>query len=126
MVNALLCELDGVTSRGLVYVIATTSRPEMLDPALLRPGRIAKDIYCGQPTLQERYDFLSSKVDLSTAELQNLSACTQNSSYADLEVLVDNAKLQVATKETKLSSAIWDCVQPITKAGQQEVTDDIF
>ncbi|RQM29356.1 hypothetical protein B5M09_011847 [Aphanomyces astaci] len=47
VVNQLLTFLDGVESRQGVYVLAATSRPDMIDPALLRPGRLDKSLYCG-------------------------------------------------------------------------------
>lgn len=40
------------------YVLAATSRPDMIDPALLRPGRLDKSLYCGFPTQPERLDIL--------------------------------------------------------------------
>ena len=48
VVNQLLTFLDGVEGRSGVYVLAATSRPDMIDPALLRPGRLDKQLYCGE------------------------------------------------------------------------------
>ena len=47
VVNQLLTFLDGVESRGTVFVLAATSRPDLVDPALLRPGRLDKHVLCG-------------------------------------------------------------------------------
>jgi peroxin-1 len=47
VVNQLLTFLDGVEGLVGVYVLAATSRPDMIDPALLRPGRLDKQLYCG-------------------------------------------------------------------------------
>ncbi|KAF1329603.1 Peroxisome biogenesis factor, partial [Globisporangium splendens] len=58
LVNQLLTFLDGVEGRKGVYVLAATSRPDMIDPALLRPGRLDKSLYCGFPTEEERVDIL--------------------------------------------------------------------
>lgn len=49
MVNQLLTQLDGVEGLDGVYVLAATSRPDLIDPALLRPGRLDKCLYCGMP-----------------------------------------------------------------------------
>ena len=49
VVNQLLTQLDGVEGLDGVYVLAATSRPDLIDPALLRPGRLDKCLYCGIP-----------------------------------------------------------------------------
>jgi peroxin-1 len=54
VVNQLLTQLDGVEALTGVYVLAATSRPDLIDPALLRPGRLDKLLYCGMPSLEER------------------------------------------------------------------------
>ncbi|KAJ8658799.1 hypothetical protein O0I10_005525 [Lichtheimia ornata] len=59
VVNTLLTELDGVENRSQVYVIAATNRPDMIDPAMLRPGRLDKLLYVELPTPGERFDILS-------------------------------------------------------------------
>lgn len=50
--NQFLCYLDGVSSIDGVFIVAASSRPEMIDPALLRPGRIDKHIYLEYPNEQ--------------------------------------------------------------------------
>ena len=55
VVNQLLTQLDGVESISSVYVLAATSRPDLIDPALLRPGRLDKCLYCGIPSEEDRY-----------------------------------------------------------------------
>ena len=65
VVNQLLTLLDGVESKaakGNVYVVAATSRPETLDPALLRPGRLEKHVYVGLPESNEEYNDLLLKI----------------------------------------------------------------
>ncbi|KAI9320627.1 P-loop containing nucleoside triphosphate hydrolase protein [Dichotomocladium elegans] len=59
VVNTLLTELDGVENRSQVYVIAATNRPDMIDPAMLRPGRLDKLLYVELPTPAERLDILT-------------------------------------------------------------------
>ncbi|KAK2591124.1 Ribosome biogenesis ATPase rix7 [Conoideocrella luteorostrata] len=58
VVNALLTELDGAQDRSGVYVIGTTNRPEMIDEAILRPGRLGNQIFIDLPTPAERVDIL--------------------------------------------------------------------
>lgn len=59
VVNALLAELDGVQERAGVYVIGTTNRPDMIDPAMLRPGRLSVRLFLDLPTADERVEILS-------------------------------------------------------------------
>ena len=54
VVNALLAEMDGVDQRRSVYVIAATNRPDIIDPAMLRGGRLDKLLYVPLPSPQER------------------------------------------------------------------------
>lgn len=54
MVNTLLTELDGLSNRKDVYVIAATNRPDMIDPAMCRPGRLDKLLYVDLPNAGER------------------------------------------------------------------------
>ena len=68
VVNQLLTFLDGVEDRTGVYVMAATSRPDMIDPALLRPGRLDKSLYCGFPDEKERisiFETVATKMGLS-------------------------------------------------------------
>ncbi|RGP61806.1 hypothetical protein FLONG3_10428 [Fusarium longipes] len=58
VVNALLSELDGVEDRTGVYVIGTTNRPDMIDPAMLRPGRLNVRLFLDLPSPDERVDIL--------------------------------------------------------------------
>lgn len=58
MVNTLLTELDGLDARKSVYVIAATNRPDMIDPAMVRPGRLDKLLYVDLPSADERVDIM--------------------------------------------------------------------
>ena len=53
-VNQLLTQMDGTDSRGAVFVLAATNRPDMIDPALLRPGRLDKTLYVPLPDASGR------------------------------------------------------------------------
>lgn len=94
VVNTLLTELDGVENRSQVYVIAATNRPDMIDPAMLRPGRLDKLLYVELPTPGERFDILtklSSKTPLgSDVDLQEVANDTRCEGFsgADLASLV--------------------------------------
>ncbi|EEY70091.1 peroxisome biogenesis factor, putative [Phytophthora infestans T30-4] len=103
LVNQLLTFLDGVEARKGVYVLAATSRPDMIDPALLRPGRLDKSLYCGFPNEEERLDILravSKDMELSHEALEYLSEIARASksahfSGADLQAIIYSAQLEL-------------------------------
>ncbi|KAK8138511.1 Peroxisome biosynthesis protein PAS1 [Apiospora sp. TS-2023a] len=103
VVNQLLTQMDGAEGLSGVYVLAATSRPDLIDPALLRPGRLDKSLLCDFPDLEDRIDILralGSKVKLSEEitqsgeALQELGRRTEGFSGADLQALVSNAQLE--------------------------------
>jgi len=99
VVNQMLCHLDGVEGRSEVYVLAASSRPDLIDPALLRPGRLDKSLYCGFPDKKERLGILkalSRKLELGEqTDLKYIAARTPNYSGADLKGLLNDAQLVV-------------------------------
>ena len=60
VVNQLLTEMDGLDSRRSVFVIAATNRPELIDPAMMRPGRLDKFLYVPLPTPEDRVSILKA------------------------------------------------------------------
>lgn len=99
VVNTLLTELDGLNDRQGIFVVGATNRPDMIDPAMLRPGRLDKTLYIELPTAEERLEILrtlvkanktplSSDVDLNV--IANHQKC-RNFSGADLSLLVREA-----------------------------------
>ncbi|KAF3833810.1 hypothetical protein F7725_025014, partial [Dissostichus mawsoni] len=98
VVNQLLTQLDGVEGLQGVYVLAATSRPDLIDPALLRPGRLDKSLYCPPPDLEDRVEILralSSGVALAAdVDLDQLAAATEQFTGADLKALLYNAQLE--------------------------------
>lgn len=72
VVNTLLTELDGLDSRKAVYVIAATNRPDMIDPAMVRPGRLDKLLYVDLPSADERVEIVRTlvrKVPFASTEI---------------------------------------------------------
>jgi len=62
VVNTLLTELDGLEARKSVYVIAATNRPDMIDPAMVRPGRLDKLLYVDLPSSLEQVEIFRTLV----------------------------------------------------------------
>ncbi|KAF0024772.1 hypothetical protein F2P81_023574 [Scophthalmus maximus] len=98
VVNQLLTQLDGVEGLQGVYVLAASSRPDLIDPALLRPGRLDKSLYCPPPDLESRVEILralSTGIPLAAGvDLEQLAAGTEQFTGADLKALLYNAQLE--------------------------------
>ena len=98
--NQLLVEMDGFESNEGVILVAATNRPDVLDPALLRPGRFDRQVVVPSPDLRGREHILkvhSRKTPLSPeVNLETLARGTPGFSGADLENLVNEAALQAA------------------------------
>ncbi|AIF69139.1 ATPase AAA [Palaeococcus pacificus DY20341] len=97
LINQLLTEMDGIEENSGVVVIAATNRPDILDPALLRPGRFDRLILVPAPDEKARLEILkvhTRNVPLAKdVDLKELAKKTQGYSGADLEALVREAAL---------------------------------
>lgn len=99
VVNQLLTEMDGLESRQQVYVLGATNRPDIIDPAMLRPGRLDKLIHVQLPNAEERYDILLHQTKMTpldaTVDLKAIAydPRTEGFSGADLSALVREASL---------------------------------
>jgi|UniRef100_A0A7J3Z7V0 AAA family ATPase, CDC48 subfamily len=95
IVNQMLTEMDGIEALRGVVVIGATNRPDLLDPALLRPGRFDRVIYVPPPDTKARYEILkihTRKIPLAEdVSLVELAKITEGYSGADLEALVREA-----------------------------------
>ena len=98
--NAMLVEMDGFDANEGVIIIAATNRPDVLDPALLRPGRFDRQIYVDLPTLKGREDILKlhgKKITFAPdADLARIARGTPGFSGADLANLLNEAALLAA------------------------------
>src|SRR6201997_1087166 len=98
--NQLLVEMDGFESNGGVILVAATNRPDVLDPALLRPGRFDRRVVVGRPDVRGREEVLrvhAKKVPLSEdVDLRVMARGTPGFSGADLANMVNEAALNAA------------------------------
>ncbi|MFO7936912.1 MAG: ATP-dependent zinc metalloprotease FtsH [Kiritimatiellia bacterium] len=98
--NAMLVEMDGFETNEGVIIIAATNRPDVLDPALLRPGRFDRQIVIDLPTLDGREEILrmhADKISLAeNADLARIARGTTGFSGADLANLLNEAALVAA------------------------------
>lgn len=104
--NQLLVEMDGFGSNEGVIVIAATNRPDILDPALLRPGRFDRQVTVNYPDLRGRIDILKvhakGKPFEETVDLEKIAQTTVGFTGADLANLLNEAALHAARKHKKL------------------------
>ncbi|ETW02361.1 hypothetical protein, variant [Aphanomyces invadans] len=106
VVNQLLTEMDGLDARKNVVVIAATNRPDIIDPAMLRPGRLDKLLYVPLPTATDRYHILktlAAKCSLDPSlDLEKVAHDPRCDSFsgADLSALVREAGVSVLREST--------------------------
>lgn len=124
VVNQMLTQMDGAEGLDGVYVLAATSRPDLIDPALLRPGRLDKSVLCDMPSFSDRLEIMQSaarKISLhSSVSLGPYARETAGYSGADLQALVYNAHLD-AIHETLAPSI--DAAGEVTTSGAAEDKD---
>ncbi len=103
--NQLLTEMDGFGANEGIIIIAATNRPDVLDPALLRPGRFDRQVTVSLPDQKEREAILNvhakDKVFDETVNLENLSKRTPGFSGADLENLLNESALLAVRRNKK-------------------------
>jgi cell division protease FtsH len=103
--NQLLAEMDGFDSNEPVIVLAATNRPEILDPALLRPGRFDRQVLVDKPDFQGRVEILKVHVKKIKAgkdvDLEEIARMTAGLAGADLANIVNEAALLAGRKGKK-------------------------
>ncbi|XP_034040519.1 nuclear valosin-containing protein-like [Thalassophryne amazonica] len=126
VVNQLLTEMDGLESRRQVFIMAATNRPDIIDPAVLRPGRLDKTLYVGLPPPEDRHAILTTITKDGTKPRLDPGVCLQALAYnercdcftgADLSALVreasinalrDHLKIQDSSSSRHTSSSVVD------------------
>ena len=116
--NQLLVEMDGFGINEGIIVIAATNRPDVLDSALLRPGRFDRQVYVGAPDVKGRKEILKvhtrNKVLEENVDLEEIAKLTAGFTGADLENLTNEAAL-LAVKRRKKNIGIEELRESITK-----------
>lgn len=106
--NQLLVEMDGFSTNENIIIIAATNRVDILDPALLRPGRFDRQIYVGAPDVKGREEILkvharTKKLD-ENVDLEEVAKTTSGFTGAQLENLLNEAAIIAAKKGNKTIS----------------------
>ncbi|XP_050750196.1 nuclear valosin-containing protein-like isoform X1 [Gymnogyps californianus] len=113
VVNQLLTEMDGLENRRQVFIMAATNRPDIIDPAILRPGRLDKTLYVGLPPPEDRLAILKTitkdgtrpplDIDVSLEEIAYSQHCDCYTG-ADLSALVREASICALRQEIALQN----------------------
>ena len=103
--NQILTEIDGFETNTGVIVMAATNRPDVLDPALLRPGRFDRRVVVDSPNIEDREEILKvharNKPLTKSVDLEQIAKQTPGFSGADLENLMNEAAILAAKKNQK-------------------------
>jgi len=129
VISQLLTELDGMEELENIVVLAATNRPDMLDPALLRPGRLDMLVYIPPPDLQARKEILrihTSRMPLTEdVSLDDLASKTEGYSGADLEELVREAGMEALKRDRNASKVTLQDFERALGAVKPSITDDM-
>ncbi|KAL8904688.1 MAG: hypothetical protein Q9207_003107 [Kuettlingeria erythrocarpa] len=136
VVNQLLTQMDGAEGLSGVYVLAATSRPDLIDPALLRPGRLDKSILCDLPDFDDRLDILtviSKKLRLDPLLLSSkreglyeVARMTDGYSGADLQAVIYNAHLEAIHDQLGDRGGVSEMKKGITNDDQAALSSRKF
>ena len=129
--NQILSEMDGFTPNDSVIVLASTNRPDVLDPALLRPGRFDRHVTVDRPTLKGRLEIFGVHVrDVPLSEdvdLPRMAAATVGLTGADIRNIVNEAALWAARQDkNKVDMSDFDYARDkvLMGAKREEVLSD--
>ena len=110
-INQLLAEVDGVTGQRGVFVIGATNRPDQIDPALLRGGRLSRTFLLELPERRERRALLAlytTDMPIDGVDLDALAMATEGVSPADLKALCQEAALSAMDRSTAADARVRD------------------
>ncbi|KAK4122685.1 AAA-domain-containing protein [Parathielavia appendiculata] len=130
VVNTLLTELDGVGDRSGIYVIGATNRPDIIDEAIRRPGRLGTSIYVGLPSAEDRVAILKTlyrnTVSKARRDVAAAAAATaKNSRDADVDMPDINAQFATTTTTTSPDTAGIDDHHGTREADLEKVALDM-
>ena len=116
--NQLLVQMDGFEANEGIIVIAATNRPDVLDPALLRPGRFDRQVYINMPDVKGREKILQvharNKKFTDEVDLENIAKLTSGFSGADLENLLNEAAI-LAGRDNRVKINMIDIQEAVNK-----------
>lgn len=129
VVSQLLTEMSGISEMEGVTVIATTNRPDILDPALLRPGRFDKLIYVPAPDEKTRLEIFkvhTKNMPLKSVDLKKMAKETEGYSGADIEALCREAAMFALREDVKAKNVDAKHFDKALKKVKPSITEDVF
>jgi len=132
VMNQLLTEMDGVTAQKLVFFIGATNRPDILDPAMMRPGRLDSLIYIGLPDFEARISIFKACLRKSPVDpevdYEYLADRTEGFSGADIAGVAKNAAKFAIRSAISQERKIWEAKEAKKKEaadkGVEYMSDD--
>ncbi|MCK4669127.1 AAA family ATPase, partial [Candidatus Bathyarchaeota archaeon] len=129
VISQLLTEIDGIVNLVDIVVIAATNRPDIVDPAILRPGRFDRLIYVPEPDEQSRVEILkiyTKNMPLSKdVDVTHLSVLTKNYSGADIDAVCREAAMHALRKDVNAKEVTLMDFQEALKQMAPSVTPDM-
>lgn len=116
-VNQLLSEIDGMSGQRGMFVIGATNRPDQLDPALLRGGRLSRTLVIGLPDEQARRAILglyTARMPTLAVDLDELARTTEGASPADLKALCQEAAMAALSRTRQATPSSTDATSAAT------------
>jgi len=129
VVSQILTEMSGLEEMNDVVVVAATNRPDMLDSALLRPGRLDRLIYVPAPDEKTRLEILkvhTKGVPLKGVKLEALAKKLEGYSGADIEAVVREAALSALRENIDCKEVLEQHFDDVLKKMKPSITDDMF
>ncbi|GAB5361014.1 hypothetical protein AAMO2058_000677900 [Amorphochlora amoebiformis] len=124
VMNQLLTEMDGVTAQKMVFFIGATNRPDIIDPALMRPGRLDSLIYIGLPDFEARIGIFKANLRKSpvdpSVDYEYLADRTEGYSGADIASLCKNAAKTAIRVHIHEERKKWEAKEAAKKAKREE------
>ncbi|MFW6111019.1 MAG: AAA family ATPase, partial [Thermoproteota archaeon] len=129
VISQLLTEMDGIVALEDIVIIAATNRPDIVDPAILRPGRFDRLIYVPDPDEQSRkkiFEIYTKEMPLAEdVDLSQLALSTENYSGADIEALCREAAMQALRRKVDTEVVTMKDFQEAMKNIRPTVTSDM-
>jgi transitional endoplasmic reticulum ATPase len=128
-VSQILTEMSGIEDMEGVVVVAATNRPDIVDPALLRPGRFDRLIYVPAPDEKTRLEILkvhTKGMPLKDVDIDKMAEKTECYSGADLEALVREAGMFALRENIKATNVTKKNFDEALKKVKPSITEDMF